>query len=378
MSRHDRIVARRSRRSRTAFKHAAITVSLAGILSGLCAAPAQAGWLSSSRITEYRLPTPLAGSCEIEFDSNGRAWIEAITGNAIVRFDPATKEFKNFPLAQPLAIPGGMEFGPDGALWFPEVTHNVVTRLDPADGSMRSYPIPAGLRVQGPLEVGTALGSDLTTGPDGAMWFSMSGVSAVGRIDIHTGHVDVIPLPTPLSSALLVTQIIQPGPGNTLVMSLGLANKIAIIDASTWEITEYDIPTPLAVPQGVTTDRDGYVWFTESAAQKFGRFDPRTGQFKEFDILALRGLAGLLQGGLGNPLPFPGPIRIGSDGKVYFAEGGFEAGNKIGEYDPKTGAFTEHVVPTPAAGICDLNNSQDGAIWFGEFTGNAIGKLNIA
>jgi hypothetical protein len=34
-------------------------------------------------------------------------------------------------------------------------------------------------------------------------------------------------------------------------------------------------------------------------------------------------------------------------------------------------------VPTPLAGICDINNTQHGAIWFGEFTGNAIGKLSI-
>ncbi|MCY1308027.1 hypothetical protein D9M70_580040 [compost metagenome] len=80
---------------------------------------------------------------------------------------------------------------------------------------------------------------------------------------------------------------------------------------------------------------------------------------------------------LGNPLPFPGPIREGSDGKIYFAEGGFEGGNKIGQYDPATNKFKEFVVPTPLAGICDINNSQDGEIWFGEFTGNKIGKLKI-
>lgn len=120
----------------------------------------------------------------------------------------------------------------------------------------------------------------------------------------------------------------------------------------------------------------GSVWFTDTAAQKFGRLDVKTGEFKEYDILALRGPRGLLPTSLGNPLPFPGPIRQGADGKIYFAEGGFQAGNKIGQFDPKTGAFKEHVVPSPAAGICDLNNSQSGAIWFGEFTGNAIGKLD--
>jgi len=332
---------------------------------------------SSPQVTEYRLPVPLSGPCEIEFDNDGRAWIEEVTGNAITRFDPATKVFKRFPVDQPLSVPGGMEFGPDGGLWFAQVARNLISRLDPADGSMESYTIPAALRITAPLQVGTALASDVTTGKDGAMWFTMSGVAALGRVDLQTREVEVVPLPTPLSTTTLITQIIQPGPGDLLVVSLGAANKIATIDVFTREIKEYVVPTPLALPQGVTTDRHGKIWFTESAGQKFGWLDVTTGQIKEYNILTLRGLAGLLPVTLGNPLPFPGPIREGSDGKIYFAHGGFEGGNKISQFDPATGAYREIVVPTPLAGICDLNNTQDGAIWFGEFTGNAIGKLVI-
>jgi len=357
-----------------------VRVAVAGGLA-LLASMAPAAWAldvtgSSPAITEYRLPVPASGPCEIEFDDDGRAWIEEVTGNAITRFDPLTKEFRRFPADQPLSVPGGMEFGPDGGLWFAQVSRNLITRLDPADGSMESYTIPAGLRVTAPLQAGTALASDVTTGKDGAMWFSMSGVAALGRVDLETREVEVVPLPTPLSTATLITQIIQPGPGNLLVVSLGAANKIATIDVFTREITEYSIPTPAALPQGVTTDRHGKIWFTESAGQKFGWLDVTTGQIKEYSILALRDLAGLSLS-IGDPLPFPGPIREGSDGKIYFAQGGFEGGNRISQFDPRTGAYKEFVVSTALAGICDINNTQHGAIWFGEFTGNAVGRLSI-
>jgi virginiamycin B lyase len=252
-----------------------------------------------------------------------------------------------------------MEVGPDGGLRFAQVTRKLITRLDPSDGSMESFEIPEGLRVTAPLTAGAALASDVTTGKDNA-WFSMS----------------LIPLPTALSTTSLVTQIIQPGPGNLLVVSLGAANKIATIDVFTRQIKEYTIPTPASLPQGVTTDRQGEIWFTESAGQKFGWLDLTTGQLKEFDILVLRGLHGVSLS-LGDPLPVPGPIRQGSDGKIYFVQGGFEGGNKISQFDPRTGAYREFTVNTPAAGICDLNNTQHGAIWFGEFTGNAIGRLAI-
>jgi virginiamycin B lyase len=346
------------------------------VLGGLAPAAWSVAAAGSSPVTEYQLPLPASGPCEVEFDNAGRAWIEEVTGNAITRFDPATSTFTRFPVDQPLSVPGGMEIGPDGGLWFAQVSRNLITRLDPSNGSMESFEIPEGLRVTDPLTAGTALASDVTTGKDNAMWFSMSGVAALARMDLTTHQVSVIPLPTALSTTSLITQIIQPGPGNLLVVSLGAANKIATIDVFTRQIKEYTVPTPASLPQGVTTDRQGKIWFTESAGQKFGWLDVTTGQIKEYDILALRGLAGLSLS-LGNPLPFPGPIRQGSDGRIYFAQGGFEGGNKIGQFDPRTGAYREFTVNAPAAGICDINNTQRGAIWFGEFTGNGIGKLSL-
>lgn len=329
---------------------------------------------SSSNVTEYTLPNLISGPCEIEFDNNGMAWIEEVTGNAITRFDPQSGAFTRYPLPQPLAVPGGLEIGPDGAVWFPQLTTNVITRLEPSDGSMQDFPIPYGQLATGPISAGVAVASDMASGPDNGVWFSMSGTNAIGRIDVATKEIEIIPISDPLSTVVVLTQIIQRGPGNTMVMSLGEANKIATIDVFTREIKEYSIPTPAAFPQGVTTDRQGNIWFTETLAQKFGRLNVETGEITEYDILALRTQLPL---SLGNPLPFPGPIREGSDGKIYFAQGGFEAGNKIGQFDPSTNKFKEFVIPTPLAGICDINNSQDGEIWFGEFTGNKIGKLKI-
>ncbi|NWK94412.1 hypothetical protein DM806_01655 [Sphingobium lactosutens] len=330
----------------------------------------------SSQITDYALPNVLSGPCEIEFDRRGKAWIEEVVGNAITRYDPSSGQFTRYPLSQPGALPGGIEIGPDDGIWFPELTANRITRIDAVTGTSESYPIPFGQIVSGTLNIGAAVATDMAAGPDNGIWFSMSGMGAIGRIDITTKQVEVITLPTPLSTVSALTQIIQRGPGNLMVISLAAANKIATIDVFTRQIKEYTIPTPAALPQGVTTDRDGMIWFTETGAQKFGKLDVNTGQIQEFSILALRAQIGL-QLSLGNPLPFPGPIRQGSDGKIYFAQGGFEAGNKIGQYDPLTGTYKEFIVPTAAAGICDINNSQDGAIWFGEFTGNKIGKLRI-
>jgi virginiamycin B lyase len=61
-------------------------------------------------------------------------------------------------------------------------------------------------------------------------------------------------------------------------------------------ITEYDLPRKDIEPHDVVVDRDGIVWFGEFDRQFLGRFDPKTGQVKEFPIPVNR--PGFPEGGL--------------------------------------------------------------------------------
>lgn len=72
-----------------------------------------------------------------------------------------------------------------------------------------------------------------------------------------------------------------------------------------------------------------------------------------------------------------GLVPVGSDGNVYSEDNPAFAGNKVGQYNPTTGKLREFETPTPFSAPCDLNNSQDGYIYFGEFTGNRVGRLNL-
>lgn len=322
-------------------------------------------------IYEYPPTVPLATPCEIEFDASGIAWVEEIAGNAITRLDPATGAMRRFPLTNPAGLPSGMEFGPDGYLWFSEVAGNAIVRLDPADGSMEEFPMPYTGTVLDDLPLGIRATIDVSGNKDRGMWFTMAGLNAIGRIDIDTKEFTSYPLPTPGAVPL----IIQPGPGNTMVFSELLGNKVATIDVTTKEIREYPVPTPASLVQGVTTAADGTIWWTGTGGQQLGTVDVTTGRVTEIPIIPLR-RNGPLPISLGNPLPMPGPVRIGSDGKVYFAEGNLVfGGNKIGQYDPRTRRLNEYATPTPVSAPCDLNNQNPGAIFFGEFTGNRVGRL---
>jgi virginiamycin B lyase len=322
-------------------------------------------------IYEYPPTVPLATPCEIEFDATGTAWVEEIAGNAITRLDPATGAMTRFPLTNPAGIPSGMEFGPDGHLWFSEVAGNAIVRLDPADGSMESFPMPYTGTLLDNLPLGIRATIDVSGNKDRGMWFTMAGLNAIGRIDIDTKQFTSYPLPTPGAVPL----IIQPGPGNTMVFSELLGNKIATIDVTTKEIREYPVHTPASLVQGVTTAADGTVWWTGTGGQQLGTLNVTTGAVREIPIIPLR-TTGPLPISIGNPLPMPGPVRIGSDGTIYFAEGNLVfAGNKVGQYNPRTNTLREFPTPTPLSAPCDLNNQHPGKIYFGEFTGNRVGRL---
>src|SRR2546422_9280660 len=50
-------------------------------------------------------------------------------------------------------------------------------------------------------------------------------------------------------------------------------------------IREWDVPTKGAHPHDPAVGPDGALWFTEQMANKLGRLDPATGEFKEYPLV---------------------------------------------------------------------------------------------
>jgi virginiamycin B lyase len=234
-----------------------------------------------------------------------------------------------------------------------------------------------------PLHVGLGLANDISKGPDNAMWFTLGGLNSVGRIDMATHEMTRYQLPTALGAEQALFGIIKPGPGRTMVTDMPLENKVYSINVDTKAVTSYTMPTPLSFPLGVTTGPDGAIWVTEELAMKLARIDPATGKITEYPLLGANGLlSGLLNGiSIGNPLPIPGPIVTGSDGKLYFPlnfAGSVGLGNRMASFDPATHKIATYATPSSLSSPCDLNNEQPGSIWFAELTANKVGQLIIS
>ncbi len=120
-----------------------------------------------------------------------------------------------------------------------------------------------------------------------------------------------------------------------LTVSLTLlvtATLLASIGALKVSIKEYDVPTPKARPHDPAVSPDGALWVTEQMANKLGRLDPNTGQFREYPLKT----------------PESGPHGLVADkqGNIWFAAifKGY-----IGKLDPKSGEITEYRMRDPRA-----------------------------
>lgn len=327
-------------------------------------------------------PTPGGFSCEVAIANNGDLISDEFLGNKMGRVDPHTGEVSEIPLPNPGGLPGGQNRGPDGHIWFMEVGGNAIGELDPETEEITTHPFPwanvnatTGLPVPKEINNGPGIPFDNTWAKDGKLYFTAIGLNSIGSFDPETQEFELFPIPTPLAGPVAMEE----GPGGTVAITEGFSNKIGLFDPESDQWQEFAIPTPgVTFPAGLTVSPDDkYLYFGETLANKIGRLDPATGEIIEYDLVALRKdlLGGALPGG--NPLPNPGQLRFGSDGKIYFVQGTFTGGSRIGQLDPETSEYHELETPSPVSMPCDLNNTVPGKMIFASFRSNRIAYFDI-
>ena len=72
----------------------------------------------------------------------------------------------------------------------------------------------------------------------------------------------------------------------------------AAVNTLNVQIREYEVPTPKSRPHDPALAPDGSLWYTGQGANKLGRLDPKTGEFKEYPLKTPRsGPHGLVTSG---------------------------------------------------------------------------------
>jgi len=209
----------------------------------------------------------------------------------------------------------------------------------------------------------------ITSGPDGNLWFGGSPQNLVGRIT-PAGQVQEFTLPTPLPTACGGSSTCGPlnitsGPDGNLWFTESFVDKIGRITPA-GQIQEFSLPTTCGGsgcnPQDITSGPDGNLWFTELSGNKIGRITP-AGQIQEFALpIACEG---------NSCAP---AITSGPDGNLWFTS----SGGLIGRITP-AGQIQEFAPPTVCGSNCylnDITSGHDGHLWFTESGGDAIGEVS--
>lgn len=149
-----------------------------------------------------------------------------------------------------------------------------------------------------------------------------------------------------------------------MLLALGLAALSAASPAppspiDSIQIKEWTVPWEKTRPRDPYVAADGRVWFCGQAGNYIAVFDPRSGDFKRYELEARTN---------------PHNLIIDKAGFVWYA-GNMNA--HIGKLDPKTGAVTKFPMPDPAArDPHTLTFDRAGNIWFTVQNGGFVGHLD--
>ncbi|GAB3964316.1 hypothetical protein GCM10029978_024510 [Actinoallomurus acanthiterrae] len=326
---------------------------LAALAVALPYVPAEA---AAGTVTEAALSVSDSAPLGLTTGPGGSVWFaEHAQGLGRVDALGAVKDFAVPANSQHgVAVPEGAATASDGTVWFTDAS-TAVPRVGKVSGTgaVTTYEVPT----TGDVSFAGGQLTDITAGPDGAMWFAGGASSAVGRVT-SAGAV------TAYATVGLSPYAITTGPDKALWFTDTNGGSIGRLDPATGNVTTYSPDssgTGNPAAGGITAGPDGALWFTEPGVAKIGRIEPGTGAITEYAV----------------PTANSGPegITAGPDGNVWFTEAA--AGN-VGRIVPSTKKITEYPLPNALSAPMRIIKGPSGALWFTESGKGAVGRFTPA
>ena len=233
---------------------------------------------------------------------------------------------------------------------------------------------------------------------DGNLWIPFYGRgNEVARLNPKTAEVTRFPLPFAETAGV---HSAVPAPDGMVYFTEFALNRLAKLDPRTGKIIEFqdsgEVPGERPDKHTVRVDARGNLWSSGSPVTKY---DPETGKFTHFMeapssygitfgkdgnvwfcVLKKDGKIGRIDAKTEKVTQWSPPtqgtpqrLAIDSEGNVWFGE---RTGNKIGRFDPKTETFKEFPLPGPSASPYPMAVGKDGGIWYGSTDQDLIGRLD--
>jgi virginiamycin B lyase len=302
--------------------------------------------VAGTAITEYGAPGD--APYDVAVDGAGRVYFTEPAAARIGRFDPASRTLVEFRVPTAGSGPHGIVVAPDGTVIFAETTANKIGWFDPARSAFHEYPTGNALAPLTPALAG-----------EGEVYFTAPGSDAIGRLDLASGAVATFAVPTPNAAPYGI----KLGPDRALYFTEPGADKIGRFDLESHLIGEFATPAAASAPHRLWIWND-YVYFTEFGAGMLGRFDTRSHTFREWPSP-------------GGRASRPDGIAIDRNGQVWYAESAGVSGISIIHFDPARETFAA-TIPIRARGatVGDMALAPGGSIWMALGAADRIAVLS--
>src|SRR3984893_3828069 len=299
------------------------------------------------KIRAWDVPTKGAHPHDPAVAPDGSLWFTEQMASKLGRLDPATGNFKEYPLKGENDGPHGLVADRDGNIWYTGNFAARIGKLNPRSGDITEYKMPDAKAEDPHTPVFDA---------QGILWFTVQVGNMVGRLDPKTGKIDLKPAPTK-----------DARPYGIQINSKGIpffcefgTNKLAKIDPHTLQITEYPLAEGVR-PRHLAIADDDQVYFTDFEGGNLGRFDAASGTAKMWPSPG---------GHRSNPYG----ITITPDGMVWYSESGVTLYTVL-RFNPKTQEFARANIPSGGGTGRNMAATPDGRIYLACSGVNKVGVV---
>ena len=243
-------------------------------------------------------------------EKHGQVVVPYISGNGFGRMDLKTGKVEEYWLTPPAdytAKAGEVIFhslvvAPDGTLWFTEAGRKILGKWDPATKEFTEYPDTVGkhsVRVDSKGTLWTSGGFlskfdpatkefthfsetppynyQIYVGKDDNPWVTSPAAGKIGTLDAKSGKVSMYAY----EDSKFHPHRLTIAPDGSVWFN-GSEDKVVRFDPKTEKFTDFPIPGPNVGTYAIGYDQDGGVWYDSQWIDELGRVDEKTGKVTEY------------------------------------------------------------------------------------------------
>jgi virginiamycin B lyase len=151
----------------------------------------------------------------------------------------------------------------------------------------------------------------------------------------------------------------EPGPDGTIWWTGMFANVLGRFNPKTGEFKEFPAKTPASGPHGLELDQAGNLWFTANSKGYIGKLDPKTGDIVEYKMP--------------DDVRDPHTPLFAPNGMLFFTA---QNSNYVGRINPKTGEIKVQKTPTERANPYGMVMTTKGVPFVCDFGTNKIIQID--